>query len=401
MPKRVLIFAVAYLPYVGGAELAIKEITDRIGDIQFDLITLRFDSSHPKFERLGNVNVYRVGFSRSKPAMADLIKFPLKLNKYFFPFTAYFRARQLHKRNLYDAIWAVMAAYAGFAALFFKLRNRRVPYLLTLQEGDPIESILKRVRFISFLFKKIFTEANFVQAISHYLANWARQMNFKGELAVVPNAVDIKHFSQPYTESELAELKSRFGKKQDEKYLITTSRLVSKNAVDDVIKSLQFLPENIKFLVLGTGPGEEKLKRLAAELKFEKRVMFLGQVGHKEMPKYLGMSDIFIRPSLSEGLGNSFLEAMAAGIPVIGTSVGGIPDFLFDPETDHGKLPTGLFCEVRNPQSIAKKVKTLLENNELRQKIVANAKNLVNENYDWSLIASKMQTIFDKLIIIN
>ena len=58
--KKVLIFSLAYIPFVGGAELAVKEITDRIDDTEFDLITFRFDKKWPKFERIGNVNIYRI-----------------------------------------------------------------------------------------------------------------------------------------------------------------------------------------------------------------------------------------------------------------------------------------------------------------------------------------------------
>jgi glycosyltransferase involved in cell wall biosynthesis len=119
-------------------------------------------------------------------------------------------------------------------------------------------------------------------------------------------------------------------------------------------------------------------------------VEFLGFVEHKEMMKYFEKADIFIRPSLSEGLGTAFLEAMAAEVPVIATPVGGIPDFLKDGET-------GLFCEVNNPRSIAEKVKILLDNKELREKIIFNAKKLVEENYDWNSIAEKMKSILNQL----
>ena len=388
--KKILIFSTAYIPFVGGAELAIKEITDRIDDIHFDMVTLRFDGNLPKFERIGNVNVYRIGFTRKNPPMADLVKFPLRINKLFFPFLAFFKAVRLHKKNKYDAIWAMMAAYAGFASLFFKIMHPKAPYLLTLQEGDPIEYIKKKVRFVYPLFSRIFTKADFIHTISNYLANFARDMGYKGTLKVVPNAVDVKYFSQKHSEQEIEDLKKKLGKKSGDKYLITVSRLVLKNAIDDVIKSLRDLPENVKFLVLGDGPDLEKLQNLAKETGVEKRVMFSGQINNKEIPIYLEISDIFIRPSLTEGLGNSFLEAMAAGIPVIATSVGGIPDFLRDGET-------GIFCKVRDPQSIAEKVKLLFENNELKEKIIKNAKEMVTKNYDWDLIAQKMKNIFNKL----
>lgn len=367
--KKILIFSIAYYPLVGGAEVAIKEITDRIDSIHFDMITLHLDKKSPKLEKIGNVNVYRI----CSP-------------KLFFPFTALITAVQLHKKNKYDAIWAMMAAYAGFSALFFKLTHPKIPYILTLQEGDPIEYIKKKVRFVYPLFSKIFTKADYIQAISNYLANWAREMKAKCPIEVVPNGVDITKFSI---------LNSKFSKndlnlEENDKIIITSSRLVPKNAVGDIVESLLYLPNNIKFLVLGNGPEEIALKSKIKNLKLEDRVFFLGYINHDDLPHYLKISDIFIRPSLSEGLGNSFLEAMAAGLPVIATPVGGIPDFLRDGET-------GLFCEVNNPKSIAEKVKLLLENKELRNKIIVNAKEMVIKKYDWNLIAEKMRNIFNKL----
>lgn len=400
--KKILIFSLVYYPdVVGGAEVAIKEITDRITpeDVVFDMVTLRFDSALPKFEKIGNVNVYRVGFTTRHPEIADLVRFPLTLNKYFFPFLAFFKAHSLHKKNHYDGTWAMMANYAGFAALFFKMHFPNVRYLLTLQEGDPIEYIKHRVRFVSPLFQRIFTRADFVQTISHYLAAFARNMGYLGQLEVVPNAVDIAHFSQTYSTDELFALKQKLGKSTNDIFLITTSRLVKKNAVDEVIRALPLLDNRVKFLVLGIGPDEAALRALADELKVSNRVKFLRQISHKEMPKYLAVSDIFIRPSRSEGLGISFLEAMATGTPVIATPVGGIPDFLFDPQKNPDHEPTGYFCEVDNPQSIANQVNKILSDDALRTRITTNAKKLVTEKYDWTLIAHDMkEKVFDKLL---
>ncbi len=400
--KRILIFSLAYYPnFVGGAEVAIKEITDRIvpEEISFDMITLRFDSTLPKFERIGNVNVHRIGFATKNPSMGDLMKFPLLINKYLFPFIGFLKARALHNKNPYDSIWAMMANYAGFAALFFKMRNPNVPYLLTLQEGDPIEYIKQRVQSLYALFEQIFTRADFVQTISHYLAGFAREMRYSGPLEVVPNAVNVSYFSWNYADEDLFDIKQKLGKQPDDIFLITTSRLVKKNAVDEVIRALPLLPPRVKFLILGIGPDEPTLRALADELKVSNRVKFLRQISHQEMPKYLKVSDIFIRPSRSEGLGNSFLEAMAAGIPVIATPVGGIPDFLFDPEKNPDHEPTGLFCNVDDPQSIARQVKRLIDDRALRTRLITNGKKLVTEKYDWGLIARDMKgKVFDQLL---
>lgn len=399
--KRILIFALAYYPdAVGGAEVALKEITDRIapGEIVFDMVTIRFNSLLPAYERIGNVNIHRVGFTKAGPSISDLGKFPLVINKYLFPMVGFLKARSLQRKNHYDGIWAMMANHAGFAALFFKMWFPNVRFLLTLQEGDPIEYIKRRVRFVAPLFRRIFERANFVQTISNYLANFARSMGYNGDLEVVPNAVNIGHFSKEYSTEELFILKRKLGKKEGDIFLITTSRMVRKNAIDVIIRSLTLLDAHVKFLVLGIGPDEEMLRTLARSLGVADRIQFLGQILHTEMPKYLKVSDIFIRPSRSEGLGNSFLEAMAAGLPVIATPVGGIPDFLFDPDANPDHEPTGLFASVDDPASIARQVNRLLNDNALRMRLFTNGRTLVIEKYDWDLVARTMrERVFEKL----
>ena len=167
--------------------------------------------------------------------------------------------------------------------------------------------------------------------------------------------------------------------------------MVVKNAVHDVIKALEYLPDAY-FIILGTGYRREELKKLSENIGVADHVKFLGFVPHTEMPKYLKTADIFIRPSLSEGFGNSFIEAMAARIPVIATPVGGIVDFLRDKET-------GLFCEVGIPEDIARKVEIYLHDRNLREEIIDNAFDMVMEKYDWKLVAKNMQEkVFDILI---
>jgi glycosyltransferase involved in cell wall biosynthesis len=398
MAKKILIFSVVYPDIPGGAELAIKEITDRVNDFEFDMITLRLDSRLPSAEKVGSINVYRVGFTKKNPDTRDLIKYPLKINKYLFPVLAFFKAGKLHKKNNYQAVWGMMAAYAGFAALFFKLANPKTPFLLSLQEGDPIQYIKKKVRFVYPLFKMIFTKADYIQSISKYLADFAKEMDFRGRLEIVPNGVDIGRFTKRFPDSELNELKNELNKKDGDIFLITTSRLVCKNGLDDAIKAMAMLNDNYKFLILGTGPDDAKLRSLCQERKIANRIIFLGHKSHDDLPKHLNICDIFIRPSLSEGLGSSFLEAMAAGLPVIATPVGGIPEFLFDPEKNPDNKPTGLFVNVRDPADIAKKVKLLTNDQGLREKLIFNARQLVYEKYDWQIIGAKMEIIFNNII---
>lgn len=374
--KKILIFSTAYLPFVGGAEIAVKEITYRLKDFEFDIITLNLDGEQKNEEVVGNVRIFRVGGSG-------------KLSKFLFPFTAYSLAKRLHIERNYDVVWSIMASYSGFAARFFKKQFPNVPFILTLQEGDPIPEVKRKVRFVSGWFREIFTLADSIQVISNYLAEWARLMGAKS-VTVVPNGVDVNVFNREISRDEKENIKNLIFKKEGDIFLVTTGRLVYKNATDDIISALKGLPQNISLVVIGKGEEEEKLLKQAENFKVKNRVKFLGFIPYEEIPKYFSVCDIFIRPSRSEGFGNSFIEAMASKLPVIATPVGGIPDFLIDKET-------GVFCDVDNPESIARVVNLILSDSDLKNRIVKNAYNMVEEKYSWEKIAKDMASVFDKV----
>lgn len=400
MAKRILFFSLTYHPFIGGAEIAIKETTERISpeNYRFDMITLRFDSDLPKFERVGNIDIFRIGFARPGAKINDLKKFPLVLMKYLYPFWAFAYAAVLHRRKPYDAVCSVMTSYASFAPLFFKYIFPGVKYVVRADDGDPTDYYLKRTRFISPLFRRIFTKADRAFTSSTYLERFIRSMGYTGEAVIVPNGVNTSHFSREYATEELDELKKKLGKKHGDIFLVTASRLVKKNATEDVIQALKFLPLHVKFLILGIGPDEEMLKKLSKDCGVEDRVFFSGQISHAELPKYLKASDIFIRPSLSEGFGISFIEAMVAGIPVIATQEGGIADFLYDPEKNSDVPPTGRAVKTHDPEGIALAVKKFIDNPKETGIIVANARKMASLRYDWSIIAKKMKEgVFDAL----
>jgi len=401
--RRVLIFSLTYHPFIGGAEVALKEITDRLDPSEFELemITLRFDSNLPRTEKMGNVLVHRIGFSAPGAKVSDR-SMPLqcKIAKVLFPITAYFKALSLDRKKHFDIAWAMMANQAGFAALFFKFTYPRVKYFLELQDGRPFAQMTDRQPFLRLLwplYRMVYMKAAIIKCISTFIATEVRSIGYRGPVRVIPNGVDVQKFSAPVPETKLDQLKQKYGKQPGDVFLFTASRLVLSRGVEDVIQSLSHLPANVKFLIAGTGEDREKLEHIARQLDVFDRCVFVGHVSHDDLPAHLKISDIFVRPSLIEGMGNAFIEAFAAGTPVIGTPVGGIPDFLFDPEKSQEldknspREPTGLFCEVQNPESIAQAVDRYMKEPELRTRIVENAKKLVAEKYDWSLIARDMQ----------
>ncbi len=391
MQKRVLIFSLAYYPHlVGGAEVAIKEITDRIppGEIIFDMVTLYAGAS--RYEEIGNVRIHRVGpkihiTGASMPSISYFIKFQ-------YVAMAFSKALLLQRKHAYDFIWSVMASFNGFSALFFKLVHPRIPFLLSLQEGDSLEHIKKSLGIMYAVYVKIFKKADHIHAISTFLEKFGKDMGAVCPSIVIPNGVNFKFFSAKPPVGQLSALAYELDIDPFDTVLITTSRLVQKNAVEDIIDALTHLPEHVKLLILGVGPLEKFLREKTILLRLEKRVRFVGFVMHKELPLYMRISHIFVRPSLSEGMGVSFVEAMAADLPVIATPVGGIPDFLRDRET-------GLFARVNDPASIAEKVELLLNNSKLRESLVKNARDMVREKYEWDNLALEYRELFATLVV--
>jgi glycosyltransferase involved in cell wall biosynthesis len=398
-PKRILIFSLQYHPFIGGAEVAIQEITDRIppSEIEFHMLTLRFNADLPKREKIGNVTVHRIGFAKPGVTTAELRKFPLHLNKHWYQLFAPLYAAQLQREFHFDGIWAMMAHSTGIPAGIFKTIYPEVKYLLTLQEGDPPEHIERIALPVWPLFARAFTTADIIQPISNFLASWARRRGAKGSIEVIPNGVEIKRFSHPFT-NEKNILQSKYGKKSDELWLVTSSRLVPKNAVDTVIQALPQVKKEVIFIIAGIGPEETSLRMLAEKLRVEDRVRFLGHVDQKDLPGLLSISDIFIRPSRSEGMGISFIEAMAAGLPVVATHEGGIPDFLFDPVRNPEKQPTGFVVDKDKPEQIAEVVKCILANSKQTTKVTQNARKLVTDTYDWENVAGSMRDLFRRLL---
>ena len=130
---------------------------------------------------------------------------------------------------------------------------------------------------------------------------------------------------------------------------------------------------------------------LAKKEGVTRRVVFVGHVSHEELPLYLHASDIFIRASRSEGMGNSFVEAMAAGVPVIATQEGGLSDFIFDEKRNPDKPITAWAVDKDSPEQIAGAVRAIMANPEKVRAVVATARALVVRAYDWSLIAQTMR----------
>lgn len=381
--KRVVIFSLAYYPSnVSGAEAAIKEITDRIApaDIEFHLITLFFDRTAARLERIGNVEVHRVGFGGAY------------LSKILFIPLAALKARSLDRTHHFDGVWSMMT-YMLFPAVLARLLGVRAPRLLTLQDGDPYEKVFERpfIRPLAPILDYGFRTTSIVQAISTYLASWPPRRGYTGPMVLIHNGANPKDLKGTVNPEAVEEVKRKLGKKEGEVYLVNTARLVHQKGNDDTIHALLELPEHIKLVLVGGGSDESMLKDLAKELSLEERVIFTGPVDRSEVTLYRLAADIFVGPSRSEGLGNAFLSAMASRLPVVTTQEGGLAEFVFDEKHNPGTEPTAWVVEKDTPSQIAEAVKAILSDGAKVHAVTEHARAMVLEKYDWDMVARQMQ----------
>lgn len=377
---RVLLFTTAYKPLVGGSEIAIEQIARRLPDIYFDIVTPRLKTGLAWTEFSGNVRIYRIG-----------IGWPL--DKWLFPVTGFLKAVWLSRKQTYSVIHAYQASYAAGAAWLANLFFPAIPFLLTLQEGKDLG---RQNFFVRFFRKLIILRADSATVISEYLWRYITGVRESIPVRRIPNGVDGELFSNRLSPGARAAFRARLGIGPDAHVVVSASRMVEKNGLDNLIRAFALVnAEHPAVLLLaGDGPLRHQLTRLVEQLGIREQVVFAGSVRYQNLPEYLAASDVFVRPSLSEGLGNAFLEAMAAGLPVIGSPVGGIVDFLRDGQT-------GLFCDPSDPADIALKMNTVLKDPELRQRLIDGGQAVVLRHYSWDSVARDMGDVYNGLSTIQ
>ncbi len=182
MSQKILIFSLAYYPsFVSGAEAAVKEITDRItlSDVAFHMVTLQFEPDAPTVEQIGNITVHRVGSGGGK------------LAKILFLFQAAWKARSLHRAERFTGMWGLMT-YMSIPITFARILGVKLPYVMTLQDGDPYDKVFNRSAikpFVPFI-NKGFRGATVFQVISDHLAKWPAMRGYKGNVVKIYNGAN-------------------------------------------------------------------------------------------------------------------------------------------------------------------------------------------------------------------
>ncbi|MDP3727239.1 MAG: glycosyltransferase family 4 protein, partial [bacterium] len=365
----------AYHPFIGGAEIAIQEVARRLaGEFRFFILTARMRRDLPPREARPEGTIIRIGFGTS----FDKWLLPLAL-----PFV-FFRERG----GVRGALWGMDVSTGALAAAFTSLLSPRTPFVFTIQYGYG-GGRLRHGRFgaIGKAFGWMLGCADAVTAISNYLREEAACFGYRRSVTLLPNGVPLEAFFRVRAPA----------KPDGPPVIITTSRLVPKNGVDILIRAVvemrKAVPE-VRCHILGSGPERARLEELARTLGVAPAIKFFGDVPYGDVPRHLAMADVFVRPARSEGMGNAFIEALAAGLPIVGTPVEGILDIIED-----GK--TGLFAKVDDPADVAEKTLRLLRDPGLCRRIADAGGAMVRERFSWDGIASGYAGVFRRALLPN
>jgi len=194
-----------------------------------------------------------------------------------------------------------------------------------------------------------------------------------GKMRVIPNYVDIQRF-KPFTDSGEPNLLCFLGQLEKEKNVY---------ALLDAIQGL-----DVELMVIGGGSLKEELMKKAQEEGLQ--VNFLGNVPNEKLPAFFNRASLFILPSFIEHHPKALLEAMASGLPVIGTDVPGIRELIH-----HGE--TGYLCGT-SPGEIREAIREVLSNVDLRTRMGSNARNFVVEHFALERIVEMELALLEEMV---
>jgi len=215
----------------------------------------------------------------------------------------------------------------------------------------------------------------------------ALNKNDKAKLVQIAPGIDVDHFIP----TDSSQLRAEYGL-TDKSVIISVGRLVHRKGQDKLIASLPAIKAavpNVHLVLVGVGPYQKHLEKLALKLKVSNCVTFIGRINYAELPRYICLGDIFAMPSRSrffglevEGLGIVYLEASACGLPVVGGKSGGAPDAVLAGET-------GFVVDGTNTLEISEACIELLNNPELSELMGAAGRAWIIENWRWDIWATK------------
>ncbi|WP_404346604.1 N-acetyl-alpha-D-glucosaminyl L-malate synthase BshA [Sutcliffiella horikoshii] len=194
-----------------------------------------------------------------------------------------------------------------------------------------------------------------------------------------------------YSKKDTQDLKTQYGISDDEKVVIHVSNFRKVKRVQDVVKSFHLIEKQVpsKLLLVGDGPEISVVCNLVKELGLKDKVLFLGK--QENLEDLYSISDLMLLLSEKESFGLVLLEAMACGVPSVGTKIGGIPEVIDDGVT-------GFLSDVGDVEDIAKNAVRILDNATLHKEFAENAISRVKEHFSSRRIVQQYEDMYKQLI---
>ena len=321
-------------------------------------------------EELGNYGVPHIDLNiRTKSEFSPLV------------WKAYKKLEKVFKTDAPDIIHAQTRVAQALAHMIYK--KLKIPYVSTCHGF--FRPHLGR-RMFGFWGAKVIAIS---EAVREHLVNDLKVA--KEDIALIHNGIDINKFQTPVSEKQKSAYKSRLGIKDGPVVGIIARLSQVKGhkfllaAMKEVINQLP----GAQLLIIGDGSEKKNLIELTMKLGLGKCTFM--EESTLDTRLSLSVMDVFVLPSIQEGLGLSAMEAMAAGVPVIGSNVGGVYSLIKDGQT-------GILVPSQDSSALAAAILKLLKDKALALKMAKAAKELIREKFSLQDMAKKMETLYKEVI---
>jgi glycosyltransferase involved in cell wall biosynthesis len=383
---RVLILNYEYPPLGGGAGVATQALARGLASrgVTVDVITAG-ERDECRSEVLwdghaaeeGLLTVYRLKSSRAGIHEAGMG------GAFSYLRTALPLVRARMRDEHYDLVHLFFSLPTGAMLPFLSLGD--TPVIVSLRGSDvpgydPHQRTLDRAhKVLRPLTRWIWHRANRVVAVCESLGRLALRTDPGLRYSVIPNGVDLTRF-RPSTRA-----RSRHPRKVR---CIAVARLVERKGIADLIQAIASLERGrYELEIVGSGPDERQLKDLAQLLGVSREVIFAGSVDRAAIAGRYRDADIFALASWEEAFGNVFAEALASGLPIVGSTAGGIPELV-----EHGKH--GFLVPPREPRALAAAIRHLADNPELRAEIGRRNRAHAEANLSWARVTTRYLSVY-------
>lgn len=215
------------------------------------------------------------------------------------------------------------------------------------------------------------------------------------KISIIPGGVDLKRF-RPF--GDKMEIRQRLSIPQSRVVLLTVRNLVQRMGLENLVYSLRIIIEkapDLYFVLGGSGPLKDDLFALTHQLGLESHIRFTGYISENELPDYYRMADFFVLPTRElEGFGLVTLEAMASGLPVMGTPIGGTQEIL-------GKFDQHFLFKDSSADSMASLIlenyQKMKEDPQIWEEMSQRCREFVESNYSWEKNVDALENIFDRI----